>query len=79
MTSESYVAGGRFTLSLYTGYIPSMRIRRFLYRHLFKMKIGENSVIYGGAEIRAPSKIEIEDRRALGIMQSWTDAAVWNR
>jgi len=41
-----------------TGYLPSHILRKSIYR-LFGMKIGRNSYIYSGAEIRAPKNITI--------------------
>jgi len=40
-----------------TGKIPSNRIRNFLYRVVFNMKITSKTVIYGGCEFRSPWNI----------------------
>ena len=61
-----YMAGWiRFSLRA-TGYIPSHRIRKFIYKHAFLMNIGKNVIIYGGAEIRAPWNITIGDGSIIG-------------
>lgn len=48
-----------------TGYLPSHYLRRLIYRS-FGMKIGRNSYIYSGAEIRAPRNISIGDDCIVG-------------
>lgn len=55
----------RYELRL-IGNIPSHRIRKFLYKNIFLMKIGKNSVIYGGMEVRAPWNIKIGDNTIIG-------------
>lgn len=47
-------------------YIPSHTIRNFIYRHIFKVKMGKNVAIYYGAEIRAPWNLEIGDGCIIG-------------
>ena len=42
---------------LCVGKIPSHKVRNFLYRFVFNMKITRKTVIYGGCEIRAPWNI----------------------
>ncbi len=48
------------------GRIPSHFIRKFLYRHVFGMKIGSRAVIYSGAEIRSPWNITIDEGTIIG-------------
>jgi len=55
----------RLTLFI-VSYIPSHTIRNFLYRHIFLVKLAENSVIYYGAEIRAPWNLEIGGGSIIG-------------
>lgn len=43
----------RYT-NIVCGKIPSHRIRKFLYRHVFMMNITGNTIINGGCEIRSP-------------------------
>lgn len=42
-----------------TGRIPSYRIRRLIYKHIFRMKITRESVIWGGCEFRSPWNIHM--------------------
>ncbi|MFH0749516.1 MAG: acyltransferase [Candidatus Gottesmanbacteria bacterium] len=49
-----------------TGYIPSHTIRLFLYRHLYRIKIGENTSIHWRAEFNKPSGIEIGNNTIIG-------------
>lgn len=55
----------RYELRL-IGNIPSHRIRNFVYKKVFLMKIGTNSIIYGGAEIRSPWNIKIGSNTIIG-------------
>ena len=47
-------------------FIPSHTIRNYLYRHIFKVKLAQNAVIYYGAEIRAPWNLEIGEGSIIG-------------
>jgi len=47
-------------------YIPSHTIRNFLYKNIFRVKMGKNVVIYYGAEIRAPWNLEIGEGSIIG-------------
>lgn len=49
-----------------TSYIPSHRIRNFLYRHIFMVSLGKKVVMYYGAEIRAPWNLYIDDGAIIG-------------
>lgn len=42
-----------------TGHIPSHSIRNFIYRHCLLVKMDADSVVYYGAEIRAPYRLKI--------------------
>ena len=44
-----------------TGHFPSHRIRNFIYRHIFRMKITKRTVIQGGCEIRSPWNIHADN------------------
>lgn len=46
--------------------LPSFRVRHFLYTHVFRMKIGNNSKIRGFVEIIAPWNIEIGENSLIG-------------
>ena len=61
-----YKEGLRFYAGLLTGYLPSCRVRRLIYRSVFHMQIGDGSIIYGGAEIRAPWNIIIGQQTMVG-------------
>ena len=54
------------TLLIVLMYIPSHHIRNFLLKHIYKMDIGKNVVIYYGTEIRAPWRIHIGDGTIIG-------------
>lgn len=53
-------------LATLTGLIPSHTIRIFLYRYLFRVKIGKNSAIHWLARFNLPSGIEIGDHTVIG-------------
>lgn len=53
-------------LATLTGYIPSHTIRLFLYRHVFRMKIGKNSSIHWRARFNQPSGISIGHNTVIG-------------
>lgn len=48
------------------GYIPSHHIRKFLYKYVFRMSIGKDTVIYYGLEARKPWNITIGDHCSIG-------------
>lgn len=53
-------------LATVTGYIPSHTIRLFLYRNLFRIKIGKDSSIHWRAEFNQPSGITIGHNTIIG-------------
>lgn len=53
-------------LAILTGLLPSHTIRLFLYRRLFRMKIGKYSHIHWLARFNQPSGIEIGDHCIIG-------------
>ena len=56
---NSYIYGlMRYNLIL-VGKIPSHKLRHFIYKYIYCMKLGRKAVIYGGCEIRSPWNIEI--------------------
>ena len=61
-----YLSGFIFYLILLTGRIPSHTIRIFAYKRLFKVRMGNKVVIYGGAEIRSPRLLSIGDYSIVG-------------
>jgi acetyltransferase-like isoleucine patch superfamily enzyme len=56
-----YLVGYTRLLCLLYGRIPSFRLRRFCYRHIFRMTISKKAIIYGGCEFRDPWNISIGD------------------
>lgn len=55
----------KFSISK-TGKIPSNRIRVYLLKHIYKMNLGKNVVIYNGFDIRDPYNIDIGDGTIIG-------------
>lgn len=49
-----------------TGHIPSHRVRLFLYRHLFRVKIGRDSSVHWLARFNLPSGVEIGHNTVIG-------------
>jgi acetyltransferase-like isoleucine patch superfamily enzyme len=58
--------GLHFFILQMVGKIPSRRIRTFLYRKRYGMKIGNKTVIYNNCEIRNPTNISIGSDCAIG-------------
>ena len=55
----SIIWGYERLLMVQIGYFPSHRIRNFVYRRIFLVDIGENTIIYYGAFIRLGSSLKI--------------------
>ncbi len=53
-------------LATLTGFIPSHTIRLFLYRTMYRVKIGKDSSIHWRAEFNLPSGIEIGHNTIIG-------------
>lgn len=53
-------------LATLIGYIPSHTIRLFLYRHVFRVKIGRDSSVHWRAEFNLPSGVEIGHNTIVG-------------
>jgi maltose O-acetyltransferase len=53
-------------LATLTGYIPSHTVRLFLYRYLFRIRIGKDSSIHWRAEFNLPSGIQIGHNTVIG-------------
>lgn len=49
-----------------TGHIPIHRIRNWIYRHIFKIQLGEDSTIYGSCRFWMPWQIKIGEHTVLG-------------
>jgi len=54
-----YASGFIFYSILQTGKIPFHTVRNFIYRYFYKASLGENVIIYSGAEMRRPDKLKI--------------------
>ncbi len=53
-------------LSTLTGYIPSHTVRLFLYRHIFRLEIGQDTSIHWRAQFNQPSGISIGHNTVIG-------------
>lgn len=53
-------------LATLTGYIPSHTIRLFLYRYVFRVKIGKDSSIHWRAQFNLPSGVSIGHNTIIG-------------
>lgn len=60
-----YYSGFAFLILLMVGHFPSHTIRNLVYR-MSGLKMGNNSVIYGKAEIRSPENIIIGHNSIIG-------------
>lgn len=65
-TLQRYATGFIFNGILQTGKIQSHFVRNFIYKKILKIKIGDNAIIYGGAEIRTPNKLSIGKGSIIG-------------
>lgn len=61
-----YLDGYIRYISIKIGYIPSMRIRLFLYKNLLKSRISDKAIIYYGAEIRSAENLIIGEGTIIG-------------
>ena len=66
MTISNYVNGLILYSILQTGRIHFHFLRNILYKCVYKVKMGKNVVIYGGAEIRRPNKLFIGNGSIIG-------------
>lgn len=55
-----------FLLLNIVGKIPSQKIRHFIYRYIYGIKLGHDSVIYNSCEIRDAHRIIIGDHTCVG-------------
>ena len=49
-----------------TGQVPSHYIRNFIYKKIMLVKLGKNAILYYGAELRAPYRLEIGEGSIIG-------------
>lgn len=61
-----YINGFMRYIDFQVGLIPSHTIRNFIYREIFRLNMGKNSIIYWGAEIRAHENLEIGTGTIIG-------------
>jgi acetyltransferase-like isoleucine patch superfamily enzyme len=61
-----YVAGFVFYSILQTGKIPFHTARNFIYRYFYRARLGENVIIYSGAEMRSPDRLIIGKGSIIG-------------
>lgn len=50
----------------HTGNVPSHRFREFMYRHVFKVKLSKNSIIYIHCNFFRPSNVHIGEHSIVG-------------
>lgn len=63
---RSYILGYIRYSTMKTGKIPSHTIRDFIYRRVYRIKLAEKAVIYGGSEIRTPQNLYIGEGTIIG-------------
>lgn len=56
----------RFLMLQYVGRLPSQHARNWIYRWVYKLRMGTGSVIYNSCEIRDPHRIIIGDQTSIG-------------
>ncbi len=56
---KRYIEGAYRYYDIQVGLIPSHHIRNFIYRHIFRVELSRNAIIYYGAEIRSHSRLRI--------------------
>lgn len=61
-----YINGYKRYMDFQIGLIPSHSIRNFLYKNVFGVQMGDKSIIYFGAEIRAHANLYIGKRSIIG-------------
>lgn len=62
---EKFYAITRLFIDI-TGKIRIVTLRHYIYKHIFKIKMDKNVVIYRGAEIRSPQKLTIKRGSIIG-------------
>ena len=61
-----YYSGLLRYYDIQVGFIPSHRVRNFIYRRIFRVKMARHAVIYYGAEIREHSKLVVGEGSIIG-------------
>ena len=55
-----------FLMLQYVGRLPSQRVRNWIYRRVYNLRLGTGSVIYNSCEIREPDRIIVGDHTSIG-------------
>lgn len=63
---SSYLFSINFVTLLFIGKLPSQRLRVFIFKKFFGLKIGKDSFFYHSCELRDPHQIVIGDGTAIG-------------
>jgi len=63
---RAWAVGWRFWGLTFIGGLPTHTLRGILYRRLYGLVIPRSSVLYGGAEIRAPDRLKIGAHSIIG-------------
>lgn len=61
-----YILGYIRFIDINIGHIPSHTIRNMIYKYVFMINMGKNSIIYYGAEIRCHSRLKIGKGSIIG-------------
>ena len=63
---KRWATGIVMLLLLITSRMPSHTLRIYIYRYIFRVKMGSGVTIYSGVEMRSPWKISIDDNSVIG-------------
>jgi acetyltransferase-like isoleucine patch superfamily enzyme len=63
---RSYASDAKFLLLQWVGKIPCQSLRHWIYRHLYRLQLGQGSVIYNSCHLRAPSLIQVGHYSSIG-------------
>ena len=66
MALAKWIRGAGMVVMSGVGHLPSVVVRRFLYRRLFRMKMARGAVVYRRCEIWAPRQVELGPRAIVG-------------
>ena len=62
----NFLAGYIRYMDLQVGKIPSHHLRTFIFKYVYRVNLGHNSVVYYGSEIRGHGLLKIGDRSIIG-------------
>jgi acetyltransferase-like isoleucine patch superfamily enzyme len=63
---DNFRASFRFLLLQSNGKLPSQRLRHWIYRRIYGLKLGQDSVIFNSCELRDPHRISVGDFTSIG-------------